>query len=372
MAEKRDYYEVLGIARGASEEEIKKAFRKKAIQYHPDKNPDDKAAEEKFKEVNEAYEILSDQGKRQAYDQFGHAGVDPNRAGGAGGGYSYATNIDLSDLFSSFFGGGGGTRRTSNAPRQGDDIEVRLAIDFEEAAFGTKKEIQFHRMEHCEDCHGSGARAGTSAETCPQCHGTGRISAGNDFFGFASARTCPTCRGEGTIIKDPCPHCRGRGLNRKRKTLTVTIPAGIANGNVLQARGEGDAGQKGGPNGDVYIGISVRPHKLFVREGNNLKINMKISYAQAALGGELQIPTLEGKILHKIPDGIQPGDIIRVPEKGIVRMGTQQHGDLLVYVQIEVPKKLSSKQKEMIKDFEASFGRKAFSTDFSKLPVRDS
>lgn len=363
---KRDYYEVLGIARGASEDEIKKAFRKKAIQYHPDKNPDDKAAEESFKEVNEAYEILSDDKKRQAYDNFGHAGVDPNRAGG-GGGYSYASNIDLEDLFSNLFSFGGRSGGSKpGGPRRGNDIEVRLTIDFEESAFGCKKEIHFNRMETCDSCHGSGAKAGSKPETCQQCHGAGTVRGQNDFFGFSSMHTCPTCRGEGVIIKDPCTSCKGRGVNKKRKTLSVTIPAGIANGNVLKARGEGDAGLKGGPQGDVYIDVRVRPHKLFVREGNNLKMNMKISYAQAALGGEISIPTLEGHILHKIPEGTQPGDIIRVPSQGIVKMGAEQRGDLFVKVQLEVPKKMSGKQRDMLKDFEASFGRKAYPTDFSR------
>lgn len=370
MADKKDFYDTLGVQKGADGEEIKKAYRKKAMQYHPDRNPGDKEAEERFKEVNEAYEILSDDQKRAAYDQYGHAGVDPNR--GAGGGqYTYSTGgFDVEDLFSSIFGGGG--RRSSagqsrnNGPRRGGDLEANLTISFEEAAFGTEKEFSINHMETCNTCHGNGAKPGTQPETCPQCHGTGSIPSQMDFFGLGMGQTCPTCHGEGRIVRDPCPDCRGKGVKRERRSIKVKVPAGVNTGNTITLRGQGDAGLRGGQTGDLRIRIHVKPHNLFVREGFDIKMDMTISYTQAVLGGEIAVPTLEGTYVQKIPEGTQPGDVIRIQGKGIPRLNGKGNGDLKVHILVDVPRKLNNKQKEMLKDYEDSFGRKAFQTQFNR------
>lgn len=369
MAEKRDYYEVLGVEKGADGEAIKKAYRKKAMEYHPDRNPESKEAEERFKEVNEAYEVLSDDQKRSAYDQFGHAGVDPNRGGGPGyGQYTYSTaGFDVEDLFSSIFGGGRrGDSRSNVGPRRGGDLEANLTITFEEAAFGTEKEFSINHMESCATCHGSGAKAGTQPETCPQCHGTGTIPSQMDFFGLGMGQTCPSCHGEGRIVREQCSDCRGKGVKRERRSIKVKVPSGVNTGNTITLRGQGDAGQKGGQPGDLRIRINVKPHNLFVREGFDLKMDMSISYTQAVLGGEIAVPTLEGTYVQKIPEGTQPGDVIRIPGKGVPKLNGKGSGDLRVRIVLDVPRKLNGKQREMLKDFEDSFGRKAFQTQFNR------
>lgn len=369
MADKKDFYDVLGVQKGADGEAIKKAYRKKAMEFHPDRNPGDKEAEERFKEVNEAYEVLSDDQKRAAYDQYGHAGVDPNRAGGAGWGqqtYS-AAGFDVEDLFSSIFGGGRrGQSRSNVGPRRGSDLETTLTIAFEEAAFGTEKEFSINHMETCSTCHGNGAKPGTQPETCPQCHGSGSIPSQMDFFGLGMGQTCPSCHGEGKIVRERCNDCRGKSVKRTSRSIKVKVPSGVNTGNTITLRGQGDAGQKGGQPGDLRIRINVKPHNLFVREGYDLKMDMTISYTQAVLGGEIAVPTLEGTYLQKIPEGTQAGDVIRIPGKGIAKLNGKGNGDLRVRVVLDVPRKLSGKQKEMLKDFEDSFGRKAFQTQFNR------
>lgn len=388
MAEKRDYYEVLGVPKSASQDEIKKAFRKKAKEYHPDSNPDDKVAEEKFKEVNEANEVLSDEKKREAYDRFGHAGVDPNAAGGFGGGGFGGGGFSGGGFSSAGFGGGSifdilfnmaggsgfsssGGYQADNRAQRGSDLKQSITLSFEEAAFGCKKEIKFHRMETCDVCHGTGAKEGTKPETCPQCHGTGTVSSGAGLFGMAMEVVCPTCQGKGTIIKEPCTACRGTGQQRKSRTLSINIPAGIASGATLLVRGEGNQGKDGAANGDLQVNVRVQSHKMFAREGSNLKLNVKITFAQAALGGEILVPTLEGDVPFNIPEGTQPGSVLRMSGKGLP-YGKDRRGDLLLNIQVEVPKRLNGKQKDMLKDFESSFGRKAFATNFSRPPELDS
>ena len=310
MAEqKRDYYEVLGVSRGASEDEIKKAYKKMARKYHPDLNPGDKTAEEKFKEVNEAYEVLSDADKKARYDQYGHAGVDPNfGAGGFGGGFDGSFDFgDLGDIFGSFFGGGfGGGRRTNpNAPQRGDSIRMNLTISFEEAAFGCEKEISIERVEQCDTCRGTGCEKGTTAEVCPDCRGTGMVQQRRQTpLGFMSTSApCGRCGGKGRIIHQPCKACHGSGQLRRRKTLKVTIPAGIDNGQTISLRGQGNAGRNGGPAGDLLIVIAVRPHEIFRREGTSVLCEAPITFTQAVLGAELEIPTIDGKVKYSIPEG---------------------------------------------------------------------
>ena len=324
MAEqKRDYYEVLGVSKGASEDEIKKAYKKLARKYHPDLNPDNKEAEEKFKEVNEAYEILSDPNKKARYDQFGFAGVDPNYgAGGAGGGFDGGFDFgDLGDIFGSFFGGGfGGGRRTNpNAPQRGESIRLSLAISFEEAAFGCEKEVSVDRMEQCGTCHGNGCAAGTTPEVCPDCHGTGQVQVRRQtpMGVFATSSPCGRCGGKGKIIHQPCPDCRGSGAVRRRKTIQVSIPAGIDNGQTISVRGQGSAGKNGGPAGDLLVTITVRPHELFRREGTSVLCDAPITFAQAVLGAELEIPTIDGKVKYDLPEGTQSGTTFRLKGKGI-------------------------------------------------------
>ncbi|MEG2120276.1 MAG: molecular chaperone DnaJ, partial [Pseudoflavonifractor sp.] len=313
MAEKRDYYEVLGVAKGASDDEIKKAYRKLAKQYHPDLNPGDKSAEAKFKEANEAYEILSDHDKRGKYDQFGHAGVDPNF--GAGGGFSGADfgDFDLGDIFGSFFGGGfgGGNQQQQrrNAPQKGETLRANLTISFEEAAFGCEKEVTIGRSETCDTCGGSGCEPGSTAEICPDCHGSGtiRIQRGGGAFSFATTASCPKCSGTGKLIHRPCKSCNGAGSVRKQRKLTAQIPAGIDNGQAISLRGQGGAGKNGGPAGDLIISITVRPHEFFRRDGTSVYLDQPVSFLQATLGAELEIPTLDGKVTWTLPEGTQPG-----------------------------------------------------------------
>lgn len=360
MADKKDYYEVLGVDRGASDDDIKKAYRKSAKQYHPDLNPGDKEAEAKFKEVNEAYEVLSDKEKRARYDQFGHAGVDPNygAGGGYGGGYGggFGDFGDIGDIFSSFFGGGfGGGRANPNAPRRGGDVRTSVTVTFEEAAKGCQKSVRITSIDGCTDCHGSGAADGTSPKTCPSCHGTGQIKVvqRTPFGQIQTQRPCDQCRGSGKIIEKPCRTCGGKGKVRRTREETINIPAGIDNGQVLILRGKGDAGVNGGMAGDANIVVNVRPHAVFERNGTDVYCEIPITFAQAALGAEIQVPTLDGKANLKIREGTQPGDKFRLKGKGIVRMNSTYRGDQYVIVNIEVPSNLTKAQKEILSKFEA-------------------
>ena len=363
MAEqKRDYYEVLGVSRGASEDEIKKAYKKMARKYHPDLNPGDKSAEEKFKEVNEAYEVLSDADKRARYDQYGHAGVDPNfGAGGFGGGFDGGFDFsDLGDIFGSFFGGGfGGGRRTNpNAPQRGESIRMAVTISFEEAAFGCEKEVTVERYEACDTCHGSGCAPGTSPEVCPDCHGTGTVQVRRQtpMGVFATSSPCPKCGGKGRIIHQPCKDCRGSGMMRKKKTIQASIPAGIDNGQTISIRGQGNAGRNGGPAGDLLITITVRPHELFRREGTSVLCEAPITFTQAVLGAELEIPTIDGKVKYTLPEGTQSGTTFRLKGKGIPSINGRGRGDQYVTVYIETPKNLNREQKEALKKFAETMG----------------
>ena len=363
MAEqKRDYYEVLGVSKGASEDEIKKAYKKMARKYHPDLNPGDKSAEEKFKEVNEAYEVLSDADKRARYDQYGHAGVDPNfGAGGFGGGFDGGFDFgDLGDIFGSFFGGGfGGGRRTNpNAPQRGESIRMAVTISFEEAAFGCEKEVTVERYEACDTCHGSGCAPGTSPEVCPDCHGTGTVQVRRQtpMGVFATSSPCPKCGGKGRIIHQPCKDCRGSGMMRKKKTIQASIPAGIDNGQTISIRGQGNAGRNGGPAGDLLITITVRPHELFRREGTSVLCEAPITFTQAVLGAELEIPTIDGKVKYTLPEGTQSGTTFRLKGKGIPSINGRGRGDQYVTVYIETPRNLNKEQKEALKKFAAAMG----------------
>ncbi|MBR5315954.1 MAG: molecular chaperone DnaJ [Firmicutes bacterium] len=353
MAEKRDFYEVLGLQKGASDDEIKKAFRKMAMKYHPDRNPDNKEAEEKFKEVNEAYSILSDPDKKSKYDRFGHAGVDPN-AGFGGGGFGGAGGFDdIFDIFGNMFGGGfggGGGARRRNAPTKGRDLQKAITITFEEAAFGTKKEISVTKYVKCSTCNGGGNKPGTEKKTCPHCGGTGQVHTvqRTPFGQFQSTGPCPECGGKGTVIETPCDDCGGTGKVRKTIKINVDIPAGVDNDSVIPIRGQGEPGENGGPNGDFYVVISVRPHKMFKRERDDLYLDIPITFDQAALGDDITVPTLDGKVTYKVPAGTQPNTMFRLRGKGMPNVRTGRTGDLYVKVILEVPTKLNSKQKKAI------------------------
>ena len=355
MAEnKRDYYEVLGVSKGASEEEIKKAYKKLARKYHPDMNPGDKEAEEKFKEVNEANEVLSDPEKKARYDQFGFAGVDPSYGAGAGGGAYGAGGFDfgdLGDIFGSFFGGGfGSTRANPNAPQRGESLRTSVTISFEEAAFGCEKEISIERVEQCDTCRGTGCEKGTTAEVCPDCRGTGMVQQRRQTpLGFMSTSApCGRCQ--------PCRACPGRGQLRRRKTLKVTIPAGIDNGQTISLRGQGNAGRNGGPAGDLLIVIAVRPHEIFRREGTSVLCEAPITFTQAVLGAELEIPTIDGKVKYSIPEGTQSGTTFRLKGKGIPGLNGRARGDQYVTVYIETPRNLNREQKEALRKFSDTLG----------------
>lgn len=354
MPSKRDYYEVLEVGREATDAEIKKAYRKLAKQYHPDVNPGDKAAETKFKEVNEAYEILSDSNKRSRYDQFGHAGVDPNSFGGAGAGFGDFDFGGIGDIFESFFSGGfGRSSRSRSGPQKGADLKYTVQISFEEAAFGVEREISINRNEACKSCGGSGAKAGTSPMTCKHCNGTGQVQyRQNTPFGqIVNVKTCDVCRGEGKIIVDPCPDCNGRGKVRRTVKIKLNIPAGIDDGQTISLRGEGDPGFRGGPQGDLYVLVNVKPHTIFKRQGNDIVCEMPITFAQAALGAELEVPTLDGKVKYSMPEGTQTGSIFRLKGKGIPYLRGSGRGDQYVKVEIDVPKKLNEEQKALIREF---------------------
>jgi molecular chaperone DnaJ len=354
---KRDYYEVLGLQKGASESEIKSAFRKKAMKYHPDKNSGDKEAEEKFKEVNEAYSVLSDPDKKNKYDRFGHAGVDPN-AGFGGGGFGAGGFEDIFDMFGGMFGGGGSSRRR-NGPMKGRDLQQDVIISFEEAAFGVKKNVQVSKYIKCEKCNGTGAEEGTSKKTCSTCNGTGevRTTQRTPFGQFQSVSPCQSCGGTGQVIEKPCSECSGSGKVRKTVTISVDIPAGVDNESVISIRGQGEPGSNGGPNGDLYVVIRVKPHSLFKRDDNDLWLEMPISYAQAALGDEIVVPTLSEKVSYNIPSGTQPGTVFRLKGKGIKSLRGSRMGDLYVKVILEVPTKLNSEQKKKIKELSEVIGQ---------------
>ena len=363
--QKRDYYEVLGVSKGASDDEIKKAYRKLAKQYHPDLNPGDTVAETKFKEVNEAYEVLSDKDKRAKYDQFGHAGVDPNfGAGGFGGGFDMG-DIDLGDLFGSFFGGGfggGSSRRANpNAPKKGSSLRASITIDFKEAVFGCEKEINLTRSEQCGACHGSGCEPGTTAEVCPDCRGTGavRIQRGGGAFSFSTTTTCPKCQGTGKIIHQPCKSCHGEGQVRKTKKITVSIPAGIDDGQAVSLRGQGNGGINGGPAGDLIIAVSVRPDPRFQREGSSIYLEQPVSFVQAALGAELEIETVDGKVKWNLPSGTQPGATFRLRGKGVPIVNGRGRGDQFVTVRVQVPSSLTAEQRRALERFDDAMNGRA-------------
>ncbi|MDD3336508.1 MAG: molecular chaperone DnaJ [Eubacteriales bacterium] len=356
---KRDYYEVLGVGKNATDAEIKSAYRKKAKECHPDLHPNDKTAEERFKELNEANEVLSDSEKRARYDQFGFDG--PQMGGGGAGGFDFSGfggSGGFESIFDTFFGGGMGGSGRRNGPVQGNDLQQRLTISFEEAAFGCEKTVEFFRSESCVTCGGSGAKPGTQPQTCPTCKGSGQVRTGGGFM--VTVRTCPTCHGEGKIVKDKCQTCNGTGHVRKKRTLTLRIPAGIQDGVSLVKRGEGEPGLRGGPAGDLYITIAVRPHKLFKRDGNDLLLEMPISFTQAALGAEIDVPTLEKPVKHRIPEGTQTGAQFRLKGQGIASLKTGVKGDLILTVTVETPRKLSEKQKELLRQLDQSMTGKEY------------
>ena len=360
-SQKRDYYEVLGLQKGASAEEIKKAYRKLAKENHPDLHPGDKAAEERFKEINEAYEILSDDDKRAKYDQYGHAAFDPSAGFGGAGFEGFGDFGDLSDIFSSFFGGGfGGSTRTRNpnAPQRGDNLRTSVNISFEEAAFGCKKDVTVGRVEKCTDCNGTGCMPGTTPEICPDCKGSGTVrTTQRTPFGMAqSTSACSKCRGTGKIIHQPCKTCRGLGSVRRQHKISVTIPAGIDDGQAISLRGQGNDGINGGTAGDLLVSVIVRPHARFEREGNSVLLEEEISYAQATLGAEIEVPTIDGNVKLNIPEGTQPGTTFRLRGKGIPYLRGSGRGDQFVTVSVKVPKNLTGQQKELLRQFAASMG----------------
>lgn len=363
MAEKRDYYEVLGVDKSASEDEIKKAYRKAAKQYHPDLHPGDKEAEEKFKEANEAYEVLSDAEKKAKYDRFGHAGVDPSYGagqGGYGGFNGQGFDFDLGDIFSNIFGGGfgGGGSANPNAPQRGSDTQTSVTISFEEAAKGCEREVESNRIEVCDECHGSGAAAGTSPKTCPECNGRGQVTTSQrtPFGMFQTQKACSRCGGKGTIIDNPCKKCRGAGRVRRPAKITVKIPAGIDDRQIINARGQGNKGINGGPAGDLRVAVNVRPHPIFERDGYNVWVEMHVSYAAAALGCELQVPTLDGKVKYNIPAGTQSGDVFKLKGRGIQSLNNRGRGDQLVRVVVDVPRTLNAEQKRLLMELDKALG----------------
>ena len=347
MANKRDYYEVLGVDKNASQSEIKKAYRKLAKKYHPDVS-DEENAQEKFKEISEAYDVLSDEDKRAKYDQYGHAGVDQDAAGFNGqGGFG-----SFDDIFDMFFGGGGrgSSRSRRNRAQKGSDLRYDLSIDFEEAAFGTEKTITIPKTETCSTCNGSGAESESDLETCAKCNGSGeiRFKQNTPFGQMVKSTTCDRCNGTGKFVNNPCSDCGGKGRVRRRKQVTVDVPAGVENGSRLRMAGEGQAGKNGGPAGDLYIIINVNDHKLFERQGNNVICEFPISFIQAALGDEVKVPTLDGKVKFKIPEGTQPGETFRLKDKGIPHLKRRGRGDQLIKVKVVIPEKLDNEQKELL------------------------
>ena len=372
--QKRDYYEVLGVSKTATDDELKKAYRKLAKQYHPDMNPGNAEAEAKFKEVNEAYGILSDKDKRARYDQFGHAGVDPSYGGGYGGGFDMG-DIDLGDIFGSFFGGGfggfGGQRQANpNAPQRGASLRASITITFAEAMAGCEKELSLNRTETCDSCHGSGCASGTTAEVCPDCRGTGqvRIQRGGGGFAFTTTAPCSKCRGTGKIIHQPCPDCHGDGQVRRQKKIKVRVPAGIDDGQTISMRGQGNGGLNGGPAGDLLINVSVIPDPRFEREGPDLYSQHRVSFTQAALGAELQVETIDGKVKYNLPAGTQPGFTFRLRGKGAPSVNGRGRGDQYVTVQVQVPTNLTSQQKDALLAYAQTMGE---GSPAPATPVKD-
>ena len=365
MAEnKRDYYEVLGVDKNAGADEIKKAYRKSAMKYHPDRNPGDKEAEEKFKELGEAYEVLSDPDKKSRYDQFGFAGVDPNYGGGAGGfggGFGgFGDFGDLGDIFGSFFGGGR-RQSTQNAPRRGENVGARLDLTFEEAAFGTTKEVAAQRIENCSVCNGSGSADGKT-ETCSQCRGSGQVRTVQTIMGMQmqSTSTCPQCSGRGKIIKNPCTTCRGKGKVRRTQKVKVNVPAGIDHGQTVRLRGEGCVGSNGGPNGDLMVDVYIRQHPIFERDGVHVYCEVPITFTQAALGAEIEVPTLDGKVKFEIPEGTQTGKLFSLTGRGIPAVNNpKRRGDHRFTVVVETPTKLTKEQKELLRKLDETMDKKS-------------
>ena len=361
MAEnKRDFYEVLGVEKTASTDEIKRAYRKAAMKYHPDRNPGDKEAEAKFKEAGEAYEVLSDDDKRSRYDQFGHQGVDPNfnpGFGGFGGGFSgggFGGFGDFGDIFSDFFGGGSSRGNSRNAPRRGENVATRLELTFEEAAFGEEKEVSATRIENCAKCSGSGSADGT-VETCTRCGGSGQIRTTQNFMGMAMQSTspCPVCSGRGKVIKTPCTTCKGKGKVRRTQKIKVKVPAGVDEGQMVRVHGEGSVGSNGGPAGDLLVEIRIKRHKIFERDGADVLCELPISFTQAALGADIEIPTLDGRMTYTIPEGTQTGTVFRLRDKGIPYVNNRsRRGDQLVTVVVETPTRLNQKQKELLRQLD--------------------
>ena len=367
MADKRDYYEVLGLDKSASDSDIKKAYRRIAKDCHPDLHPDDKEAEARFKEANEAYAILSDPDKKSKYDQFGFAGVDPNYGAGAGGAGFTGDFGDLGDIFGDIFGaftgggfGGGGRTASRNGPQRGENLRIRVTVSFEEAAFGCKKDVTITRIEQCPDCSGTGCSSGTTPEVCPDCRGTGtvRTQQRTPFGVFQSSAPCSKCGGSGKIIHSPCSKCRGNGSVRTQKTLSVSIPAGIDNGETISLRGQGNAGKNGGPAGDLLIIVQVRPSSQFQREGTNIYSTVSLNFVQAALGTEVEVPTLDGPVSLNIPEGTQTGTVFRLRGKGVPSLRGGGRGDQYVTVNLETPKNLTARQKELLKEFAESTSMK--------------
>lgn len=367
MADKRDYYEVLGVSKGASDDEIKKAYRKEAKKYHPDLHPGDKAAEAKFKEVNEAYEVLSDADKKARYDRYGHDGVDPNFGAGGGGGFGGFDFGDIFDMFGGGFGGFGGNRR--NGPVRGRDISREITITFEEAAFGCKKKINISRDEPCKTCGGSGAKPGTHPETCSRCGGRGQVQTQTRTpLGYmTNVTTCPECRGTGKIIKEPCKECRGNGKVKTPRTIELDIPAGINHGQTMQLSGRGEPGERGGQSGDLLITIRIKPHEIFKREDYDVYINFPVTFVEAALGATVKVPTLDGVVEYDIPEGTQHGAKFRLREKGIPYIRGRGRGDEYVIVDIEIPKNLTAKQREILRQFDSETETKNYKKQKSFL-----
>ena len=371
---KRDYYEVLGVQKNATDDELKKAYRKLAKQYHPDMNPGDKEAEAKFKEINEAYEVLSDKDKRAKYDQFGHAGVDPNFGGGGFGGYGdfgdfgdFGFGDILGDLLGGGFGGRGAQR---SGPQRGESLRAGVTISFEEAAFGCEKEISLTRLESCESCHGSGCAPGTTAEVCPDCRGSGTVRVQQRMGGmaFTSSAPCSRCRGTGKIIHQPCKSCGGGGNVRKQRKISVSIPQGINDKQAVSLRGQGNAGANNGPAGDLIVEVRVKPHPYFQREGTSVLYECPVSFYQAAMGAELEIPTIDGKVKYTLPAGTQPGTTFRLRGKGIPELRGRGRGDQYVTVQVRVPTSLTNQQRDALQAFAEAMGESAPS---SGSPVKD-
>ena len=371
MADKRDYYEVLGVDKSASEDEIKKAFRKQARLYHPDLHPDDKEAEAKFKEINEAYEVLSDHDKKAKYDQFGFAGVDPNYGAGAGaggfggfGGFTGGFGGGVDDILNAFFGGGGTRRANPNAPRRGEDIEMNITLDFMDACKGCQHTIKITRMERCSDCNGTGAAKGSSKKTCPDCKGSGtvRVTQNSPFFGqVTQTMRCSRCSGSGQIIENPCPTCSGRGRVRNTLTKTINVPAGVYDGAQMSVRGEGSSGINGGPSGDLYLNVHVKPDPIFERRNTfDVWTDLPLTYTQAVLGDKVSVPTIHGTVTFDIPEGTQPGTEFRLRGKGVKRGSRDEYGDHYFKVSVEVPKGLNKNQKELLAKFEESLTEKNY------------